>query len=205
MKKCEEFFRNNKPKFLFGITDIRQLKEKNDVMDVAFIGKSNVGKSSLINAITNSKISISSKTAGRTREINFFAIGDRLNFVDMPGYSFALASEEQREKWKNLICDYFAISKNLKLVFLLVDCKKGLKGDDLDFMNMLDDLKISYQIILTKIDSINRFELDNVVIGVENELKNHSLANENVLAVSSTKKYGIFEVMDRVWELLKNN
>ncbi|MBR2141102.1 MAG: YihA family ribosome biogenesis GTP-binding protein [Rickettsiales bacterium] len=200
MKKCEEFFKVNKPKFLFGITDVKQLKEKENVLDFAFVGKSNVGKSSLINAITNSKISISSKTPGRTREINFFSIADKINFVDMPGYGFALATEQQKYEWRKLIYDYISNSKNLNIVFILVDCRKGLGTEDLDFINLLDELKTEYRIVLTKIDCINKNELQNIITKTINELNNRKSANKDVFTISSSKGYGLFELRDFIYQ-----
>lgn len=202
MKKCEEFFLKNKPKFLYGITDIKQLKELDGIISIAFIGKSNVGKSSLINAITSSKISISSKTPGRTREINFFSVGDKLNFVDMPGYGFALATEQQKSQWRYLIYDYLNISKNLRLIFVLVDSRKGLMEDDIDLLYMLDELNINYQIVLTKIDCINKNDLQNILFKTNNELSNHKLVNKNVLTVSANKRYGLFEIKDMIYKLI---
>ncbi|MBO4956771.1 MAG: YihA family ribosome biogenesis GTP-binding protein [Rickettsiales bacterium] len=203
MKKCEEFFLKNKPSFLYGITNIKQLKERTGEVGIAFIGKSNVGKSSLINAITNSKISISSKTPGRTREINFFNIANKIIFADMPGYGFALASEEQKSQWRYLIYDYLNTSKKLKLIFVLIDSRKGLMSDDIDLLYMLDELNINYQIILTKIDCINKSELQDVLVKTNNELVNHTLANKSIIAVSSSKKYGLFEIKDIIYNLIK--
>ena len=200
MKKCEEFFLKNKPKFLCGITDIKQLKERSGAVSVAFIGKSNVGKSSLINAITNSKISISSKTPGRTREINFFSIGDKLNFVDMPGYGFALATEQQKSQWRYLIYDYLRFSKNLKFVFVLVDSRKGLMDDDVDLLCMLDEMGVKYRVILTKIDCINKSELQDVLLRTGDKLLSCGLNNTDVLAVSASKKYGLVDVRDVICE-----
>lgn len=203
MKRCDEFFLKNKPVFLFGLTDINQLKEKNNDIAVAFIGKSNVGKSSLINAITNSKIAKSSKTPGRTRELNFFSIGDRLKFVDMMGYGFALATEEQKYNWRLLIYNYITISKNLKIVFLLIDARKGFTIEDLDFMQILDENKIEYCIILTKIDNMKKAELEIVTKKIKNEGSKHNLMNKEIFTASSTKGYGIFEIRDKIYSLLK--
>ena len=202
MKKCEEFFLKNKPKFLYGITDIKQLKEHGRVASVAFIGKSNVGKSSLINAITNSKISISSKTPGRTREINFFSVGDKLNFVDMPGYGFALATEQQKSQWRYLIYDYLTCSKSLKLVCVLVDSRKGLMEDDVDLLCMLDELNVKYQVILTKIDCINKSEFQDVLVKTNDKLLSGGLMNKDVLVVSASKKYGLLGVRDLIVGLI---
>lgn len=203
MKKSEEFFLKNKPKFLFGISDIKQLKNNvNNCIEIAFIGKSNVGKSSLINAVTKSKISISSKTPGRTKEINFFNIANKINLVDMPGYGFAMVKKEQKESWNNLFYDYFSLSKNLKIIFLLIDCRKGITAEDIDFMLLFDSLKINYQIVLTKIDNINKNEVENIINKINNEALNHIYMNKKAIAVSARMNYNIYELQDLIYNLI---
>lgn len=196
MKKCEEFFAINKPRFLFGITDINQIKV-DKVPEIAFMGKSNVGKSSLINALTNSKISISSKTPGRTRELNFFAIGNVLNIVDMPGYGFAKISKKTKDNWIQLIYDYLYYSKNLKKVFLLVNCKRGLDQDDFDVLELFDKVKIKYKIIATKSDTCNKMELSAAIDKIKT-------VTNDFLITSSKNKYGLFELRDEIYNLIKN-
>ena len=192
MKKSEEFFLKNKPRFLFGMVNINQLDLSKNI-EVAFVGKSNVGKSSLINAITNSKISISSKTPGRTKEINFFNVNDKINFVDMPGYGFAKVKKETKDNWIQLIYDYFYYSKNLKKVFILISAKKGIDKEDFDIIELLDKMNINYKIILTKSDSCNKIELENI----KNNLKGHDF-----ILTSSKDKYGINELRDEIYYLI---
>lgn len=192
MKKSEEFFLKNKPRFLFGMVNINQLDLSKNI-EVAFVGKSNVGKSSLINAITNSKISISSKTPGRTKEINFFNVNDKINFVDMPGYGFAKVKKETKDNWIQLIYDYFYYSKNLKKVFILISAKKGIDKEDFDVIELLDKMNINYKIILTKSDSCNKIELENI----KNNLKGHDF-----ILTSSKDKYGINELRDEIYYLI---
>ena len=194
MKKSEEFFLKNKPRFLFGMVSINQLDLSKNI-EVAFVGKSNVGKSSLINAITNSKISISSKTPGRTKEINFFNINNKINFVDMPGYGFAKVKKETKDNWIQLIYDYFYYSKNLKKVFILISAKKGIDKEDFDIIELLDKMNIDYKIILTKSDSCNKVELENV----KDNLKDY-----NFILTSSKDKYGINELRDEIYYLINN-
>ncbi len=201
MKKCDEFFLKNKPVFLYGAVKKEQFIN-NKLPEVAFIGKSNVGKSSLINAITNSKIAKTSKTPGRTRELNFFNIANKLNIVDMPGYGFAKGTESEKDIWYNFIYEYLNLSKNLKRVFLLLDSRRGLKINDFDFMQLLDNLEINYQIILTKIDSCKKSEIEEIVKQIEMESKNHKTLEKVVLCVSSEKKYGLSEVRDIIIELI---
>ena len=194
MKKSEEFFLKNKPRFLFGMVNINQLDLSKNI-EVAFVGKSNVGKSSLINAITNSKISISSKTPGRTKEINFFNVNDKINFVDMPGYGFAKVKKETKDNWIQLIYDYFYYSKNLKKVFILISAKKGIDKEDIDLIELLDKMNINYKIILTKSDSCNKIELENI----KNNLKGHDF-----ILTSSKDKYGINELRDEIYYLINS-
>lgn len=194
MKKSEEFFLKNKPRFLFGMVNINQLDLSKNI-EVAFVGKSNVGKSSLINAITNSKISISSKTPGRTKEINFFNVNDKINFVDMPGYGFAKVKKETKDNWIQLIYDYFYYSKNLKKVFILISAKKGIDKEDFDIIELLDKMNINYKIILTKSDSCNKIELENI----KNNLKGHDF-----ILTSSKDKYGINELRDEIYYLINS-
>ena len=194
MKKSEEFFLKNKPRFLFGMVNINQLDLSKNI-EVAFVGKSNVGKSSLINAITNSKISISSKTPGRTKEINFFNVNDKINFVDMPGYGFAKVKKETKDNWIQLIYDYFYYSKNLKKVFILISAKKGIDKEDFDIIELLDKMNINYKIILTKSDSCNKIELENI----KNNLKDHDF-----ILTSSKDKYGINELRDEIYYLINS-
>lgn len=192
MKKSEEFFLKNKPRFLFGMVNINQLDLSKNI-EVAFVGKSNVGKSSLINAITNSKISISSKTPGRTKEINFFNINNKINFVDMPGYGFAKVKKETKDNWIQLIYDYFYYSKNLKKVFILISAKKGIDKEDFDLIELLEKMNIGYKIILTKSDSCNKIELENI----KNSFKDYDF-----ILTSSKDKYGINELRDEVYCLI---
>ena len=194
MKKSEEFFLKNKPRFLFGMVNVNQLDLSKNI-EVAFVGKSNVGKSSLINAITNSKISISSKTPGRTKEINFFNINNKINFVDMPGYGFAKVKKETKDNWIQLIYDYFYYSKNLKKVFVLISAKKGIDKEDLDLIELLEKMNIGYKIILTKSDSCNKIELENI----KNSFKDYDF-----ILTSSKDKYGINELRDEIYYLIND-
>lgn len=201
MKKCDEFFLQNKPTFLYGAVRKEQFIN-NKIPEVGFIGKSNVGKSSLINAITNSKIAKTSKTPGRTRELNFFNIVNKLNIVDMPGYGFAKVTENEKGNWYNFIYEYISSSRNLKRVFLLLDARRGLQLNDFDFVQLFDDLKINYQIVLTKIDTCKKNEIDGLVKQIEVEAKNHKTLESKILCVSSEKKYGISEFRDVIIELI---
>ncbi|MDR2526653.1 MAG: ribosome biogenesis GTP-binding protein YihA/YsxC, partial [Rickettsiales bacterium] len=124
-KLVNDFFKNNKPIFITGVAKEENLP--NSILpEFAFIGRSNVGKSSLINAITNSKIAIISKTPGRTKELNFFQIANKLTLVDMPGFGYAKSSKKDVENWNDLIIKYLLYRKNLKRAFLLIDGRLGV-------------------------------------------------------------------------------
>lgn len=202
MNKIDNYFLQNKPKFLLGATNKNQFYTKSD-NNVAFIGRSNVGKSSLINALTNSKISKTSKTPGRTREINFFEIDKNLVLVDMPGYGFANTSETERRKWHNLITEYLLFDKKLKILFLLLDVRRGITAIDYDFIQILEDFKITCQIILTKIDTVSKVDIEKTIEMVKFEaISYYSIKNE-ILTVSNNKGYGITKIREVIYDLTK--
>ena len=201
MNKVEDFFAKNKPTFLLGAVNVEQFP-KNNVSEIAFLGKSNVGKSSLINAITRSSIAITSKTPGRTKQLNFFSIANKITFVDMPGYGFAKANKDDIINWNRLIFDYLSNRRNLKRLFLLIDSRRGLKENDFDVIYLLDQCSISYQIILTKTDEINKIELEEVYNSIKNESSNHAAMLDDVLMCSSKKSFGLEEVRKTIYNLI---
>ncbi len=123
--------------------------------EVAFAGRSNVGKSSLVNALTGrTTLARISRTPGRTRQLNFFALGGRLMLVDLPGYGFAKAPKGEIRAWTQMMRDYLSGRANLRRVCLLIDARHGVKPSDLEFMDLLDETAVSYQLVLTKADKI---------------------------------------------------
>ena len=203
MDKASKFFMDNKPSFILGAMSINQFPKESGLKEFAFIGKSNVGKSSLINAITNSQIAKTSKTPGRTREINFFSLNNKAVFVDMPGYGFALAKENEKYTWRELIYNYLKSRKSLKRLYLLIDSRRGLSINDFDFCDMLDELGVAYQIILTKVDTINKQEYEKVFNTVVEQSKLHKSMVKEVLFASVSKKYGIKEIRNTIYDLTK--
>ena len=167
-----EWLFNQKINFELGVTSVEKLPE-NEIPEIAFFGRSNVGKSSLLNAITKkSKLAYTSKNPGRTQELNYFSIsndGTILNIVDMPGYGFAKASKDKIRKWNNLSKYYLKNRKNLRRVFLLVDSRRNIKPVDEEIMNVMDKFAVSYQIVLTKIDKTK--DVDNQIKIVLNKVK----------------------------------
>ena len=202
MNKIDEFFIKNPPVFKAGAISEKDLPI-NNIKEIAFIGRSNVGKSSLINAITNSKIAIVSKTPGRTKQLNFFQIKDKLTIVDMPGYGYAKASRNEVENWNNLIFNYLLSRRNLERVFLLIDSRHSLKENDEEMMNILDSRGILYQIILTKIDEIKPIELQVKVENMDDTFKKHPALFNEVLFASSKENLGISQIRETIFDIVK--
>ncbi len=174
-----------------------------DVPEIAFAGRSNVGKSSLLNALTNRKgLARTSNTPGRTQELNLFDVGQpiRLRLVDMPGYGFAKAPKDMVRRWRFLVNDYLRGRQTLKRALVLVDSRHGFKDVDRDVMKMLDDAAVSYRLVLTKADKINTSELAKVVSATEEEARKHPAAHPVILATSSETGLGIAELRTAVLE-----
>ena len=132
--------------------------------EICFAGRSNVGKSSLINAVTNRKgIARASNTPGRTRELNYFNVDERLYIVDLPGYGYAKASKSDIARWTKLTRQFLFGRASLRRVFLLIDSRHGLKESDTELMSVLDETAVTYQIILTKTDKLKKGEMDKVL------------------------------------------
>ncbi|MEP3476311.1 MAG: ribosome biogenesis GTP-binding protein YihA/YsxC [Hyphomicrobiales bacterium] len=163
-----------------------------DRPEIAFAGRSNVGKSSLINALCNRKnLARTSNTPGRTREINYFTIGDEAFLVDMPGYGFAKVPKEMVAGWTKLIEKYLRGRTNLKRTFVLIDSRHGIKKKDLEIMEKLDSSAVLYQIVLTKTDKIKTGELEKRISETEAIIKKHPAAFPLLIATSSNKGQGI--------------
>ena len=163
-----------------------------ELPEVAFAGRSNVGKSSLLNALTNRRtLARTSNTPGRTREVNFFRLGGRLMLVDLPGYGYARAGKEEIARWNELIGDYLRGRGNLLRVYLLIDARRGIGAPDRKVMELLDKTAVVYQVVLTKIDKVKPVPLGKVQAATEAELKRHGAAYPEILATSSKNKIGL--------------
>jgi GTP-binding protein len=174
-----------------------------DVPEIAFCGRSNVGKSSLLNALTGRKaIARISVTPGRTQELNFFDIGEPLQFrlVDMPGYGFAKAPPAVVENWRRLVRDFLRGRAVLRRTLLLVDSRHGFKPPDLEMMAMLDEAAVGYRIALTKADKVKPSELAGLLAGIEAEARKHSAAFPVVHVTSAETRQGIDELRAAVLE-----
>jgi GTP-binding protein len=162
--------------------------------EVAFAGRSNVGKSSLLNKLTNRRdLARTSNTPGRTQELNFFDIGEplRLRLVDMPGYGFAKAPKDVAKKWRFLINDYLRGRQALKRALVLIDSRHGVKEIDREVMKMLDDAAVSYHLVLTKADKIKASELQAVELDTQAEARKRPAAHPEIIATSSETGLGV--------------
>ena len=173
------------------------------VPEIAFAGRSNVCKSSLINALVNrNNLARASNTPGRTQELNFFDVGDPAVFriVDMPGYGYAKAPIKTVQQWRYLINDYLRGRVVLKRVFVLIDSRHGIKEVDHDIMSMLDSAAISYRIVLTKTDKIKASDLGAVEADTMTKLRKHVAAYPDLSVTSAEKRGGIEELRAAVLE-----
>jgi GTP-binding protein len=171
--------------------------------EVAFAGRSNVGKSSLLNKLTNrASLARTSNTPGRTQELNFFDVGQPLRFrlVDMPGYGFAKAPKDMVRKWRFLVNDYLRGRAVLKRALVLVDSRHGLKDVDLEVMKMLDDAAVSYRLVLTKADKVKASDLDAVTQRTAEEARKHPAAHPEIIVTSSETGMGIETLRHAVLE-----
>lgn len=163
-----------------------------DRLEVCFAGRSNVGKSSLINALTGRKtLARASNTPGRTQEINYFALGEERYLVDLPGYGYAEAPLAVVAKWQALLKQYLSGRVTLRRAFVLVDARHGVKAVDEDILTLLDRSAVTFQAVLTKVDKINRTEREAVIEQVKGALTKHPAAYPEIVVTSSEKGEGI--------------
>ena len=188
--------------FVLGAASLSQLPDGNRP-EIAFAGRSNVGKSSLINAVLNRKnMARSSAEPGKTRELNYFDIGDgKLWLVDLPGFGYAKVSREQQAKWVQVTKRYLRGRANLRRVFLLVDSRRGLMDTDLETMAMLNTAAVTYQIVLTKADKIKKSALDAETAKIQTTLKKNPAAHPIVRVTSSEKGFGIPELRAEIGQI----
>lgn len=163
--------------------------------EIAFAGRSNVGKSSLLNALTGRKtLARTSNTPGRTRELNFFNLAGRLMLVDLPGYGYARASKSDIARWNETLRAYLRGRPNLQRLCLLIDARHGLKDGDAEMMEMLDAAAVVYRVVLTKMDKVKLADRDATIQTVAEALKNHPAALPEPLTTSARKNSGISEL-----------
>ncbi|MEQ8602752.1 MAG: ribosome biogenesis GTP-binding protein YihA/YsxC [Marivibrio sp.] len=187
--------------FMLGCTSVRQLPQP-IAPEVAFAGRSNVGKSSLINALTGRKtLARTSNTPGRTREINFFDLDGRLRLVDMPGYGYAKAPKTAVEGWTELIRDYLRGRLELRLVCLLIDARHGVKASDEGLMELMDQAGVAYQIVLTKCDKPKNAELEAIDRKVSEAIAKRPAAAPRPMRTSAEKGWGVADLRARLGAL----
>lgn len=173
-----------------------------DVPEIAFAGRSNVGKSSLVNALTGRKtLARTSNTPGRTRELNVFDLGGALTMIDMPGYGYARASKKLIAGWTGLVKDYLRGRARLRRVFLLIDARHGLKANDLEVIELMDKSAVVYQVVLTKADKVKAGAREKVLDETRRKLAKHPAAHPAVLLTSSRKGDGLAELRAEIASL----
>lgn len=184
--------------FRIGAADIPAIPQTN-LNEIAFAGRSNVGKSSLINSLTGrNSLTRTSRNPGCTKQLNFFDLEGKIFLVDMPGYGYATASKQQQLTWGKLITDYLSSRPLLKRVFVLVDSRLGFKQVDIDIMKLLNTVAVSYQIVFTKADKITDAEKFGLKKSFENISKKHPAMHPEYIICSSLNKEGIDDIKKEI-------
>ncbi|WP_324753147.1 ribosome biogenesis GTP-binding protein YihA/YsxC [Roseovarius sp. Pro17] len=188
--------------FLKGVVAMSGLPEA-DRIEVCFAGRSNVGKSTLINALTGRKaLARASNTPGRTQEVNFFTLADSHYLVDLPGYGYANAPLPVVEKWQALLKRYLQGRQNLRRAFVLVDTRHGIKPVDHEIMSLLDSAAVTFQVVLTKADKLRGTALDDILAQVRGQLARHPAAFPEMILTSSEKSEGIATLRATIADLV---
>ena len=189
-------------RFLRGVAKLEQLPPEAGV-EIAFAGRSNVGKSSLINALTGvNGLARASNTPGRTRELNFFDVNGALTLVDMPGYGYAKAPKHEVKQWQAVLKGYLRGRPGLTRAFVLIDSRHGILKADEEMFDLLDEAAVTYQVVLTKTDKVKPAELEKVRETVAAAVKKHPAAFPEIHATSSEKGVGIPELRAEIAGLL---
>ena len=199
-KNLNNFFNNNK--FLGSFQSFKDIPYSDIKKECCFIGRSNVGKSSLINSLTKTKkLAKTSKTPGRTQAINVFLISEKINMIDLPGYGFAKVSKVVRENLMILIEEYIENRDTLDHVFLLIDSKVGIKNSDIDMLDLLSDCSRKFSIILTKIDKISNNYLEYQKKSILSLMQNYKKSFTKIYQSETKKNNGITEIQRSIYGL----
>ncbi len=183
--------------FVAGVQTIERIPQY-PFPEVAFWGRSNVGKSSLLNGLIGSAIARTSNTPGRTQQLNFFNLVDKLILVDMPGYGFANVPLKIKYLWEELIAAYLFERDQLKCLYLLIDARHGFKANDLEIMHYLDKLGCIYQVVVTKADKISLAAHPKLKAAMEEVLADHAAARSTVILTSAERKQGMHELQQSI-------
>jgi GTP-binding protein len=184
--------------FVAGAATLASLPEFNHP-EIALIGRSNVGKSSLINALVGQKaLARTSQNPGATKQLNFFLLAERLMLVDMPGYGYAKVSKQEKGQWDRLITSYLKGRPNLKRVLVLIDSRRGILEVDESFMTLLDDSAVSYQLVLTKCDTMKTSELEQAKHDCMRALSRHVAAHPDIITTSAANQFGIETLQEQL-------
>lgn len=190
-KEAKKFFLAES-KFIKSVSNYKDLYLEKELLEIAFAGRSNVGKSSLINALLNRKgLARVSVTPGRTQMLNFFSLNDKIYFVDLPGYGYAKVSKKMQISWSKLILDYLKGRPQLRRVYILIDARVGLKESDVRLFKILDVQAVSYQIVMTKVDKVKSDELLERCREIENIMSKHPAMHPSIIPTSAHDKIGI--------------
>ena len=191
LEKGRKLFSGNNSEFLKGVVAMSGLPPA-DRIEVCFAGRSNVGKSSLINALTGrTRLARASNTPGRTQEINYFTLTDSHYLVDLPGYGYANAPLAVVEKWQRLLKQYLSGRATLRRAFVLVDTRHGIKSVDEEIMSLLDSSALTFQVVMTKVDKVKEKDCEKVLEQVREKLAKHPAAFPEIVLTSSEKGDGI--------------
>ena len=186
--------------FMIGATELAHIPSS-DLPEFAMVGRSNVGKSSLLNAMVGQKaLARTSNTPGRTQQLNFFNLGGRMMLVDLPGYGYAKASKQDVAQWNVLMKAYLRGRPQLQRVCVLIDARHGIKPNDVEMMEMLDTHAVSYQLVLTKCDKVAAAEIESALAGIEARRSNHPALYPQVTVTSSQKRLGIDDLRLSLYE-----
>ena len=201
-KNLNNFFNVNK--FMGSFNSYKDIPYTEIKKECCFIGRSNVGKSSLLNAVTKTKkLAKTSKTPGRTQSINVFEINNKINIIDLPGYGFAKVSKVMRVNLIILIEEYIQYRKSLDHVFLLIDSKVGIKNTDIDMMDYINYCSKNFSLILTKIDKISSNQRDFQKKSILSLMKNYKKTFQNIYLTETKKNNGVYEIQKTIYGLLK--